>query len=105
MAHFGTLGCSARRASAPGGGFMSRKRSLGRAVALLLAVGLAAAACGDDGGGSKDASGASGTGTSASGSAATTTLAAQKGGTLTVGMFSYAASLDPAKSSGSGTAG
>jgi peptide/nickel transport system substrate-binding protein len=85
---------------------MSSKRSWGRAAALLLAVGLVAAACGDDGGGSKNASGAStGTGSGSAATATTTTLAPQKGGTLTVGMFSYPASLDPAKSSGSGTAG
>ncbi len=87
---------------------MSSKRSRGRAAALLLAVGLVAAACGDDGGGGGTATptGSTGTGTTGStASAVTTTAAPQKGGSITVAMFSETRGLDPTIGSGSGTAG
>ncbi len=70
-----------------------------------------AAACGDDGGdSSSNATGTTGTGstTGSSGStasAATTTLAPQKGGSISIGMFSETRGLDPTIGSGSGTAG
>lgn len=83
---------------------MSTKRSWGRAAALLLALGLVAAACGDDGGSAKPTG--SGTGaTGGSASAVTTTAAPQKGGSITVAMFSETRGLDPTIGSGSGTAG
>jgi peptide/nickel transport system substrate-binding protein len=88
---------------------MKKRMTWARAIALLMALGLVAAACGDDGGSSSNASGSSGstasgsTGTGAT--AATTTLAPQKGGSITVSMFSETRGLDPAASSGSGTAG
>ena len=76
---------------------MRSKRSWARAAAALLALGLVAAACGDDGGGSAKSpaatGSASGTGTKAA--AATTTLAPQKGGSITIGMFSETRGLDP----------
>ena len=85
---------------------MRSKRSWARAAAALLALGLVAAACGDDGGGSAKSpattGSASGTGTKA---ATTTTLAPQKGGSITIGMFSETRGLDPTIGSGSGTAG
>ena len=88
---------------------MSTKRSWGRAAALLLALGLVAAACGDDGGSAKSSGSGTGatTGKTGSGSAAavTTTAAPQKGGSITVAMFSETRGLDPTIGSGSGTAG
>jgi peptide/nickel transport system substrate-binding protein len=75
-----------------------------RLGAATLALGLLAAGCGDDGG-DEDTGGAStgaGTGT---GAASTTTGAPQKGGSITVSMFSEPRGLDPASASGSGTAG
>ncbi|HEV8297385.1 MAG TPA: ABC transporter substrate-binding protein [Acidimicrobiales bacterium] len=62
---------------------------------------LLAAACGDDGGGGSES-----TTTKAGGStASTTTLAPQKGGIATIGQFSAAPGLDPAKLAGGGTVG
>jgi peptide/nickel transport system substrate-binding protein len=75
-----------------------------RAGALVLTLGLVAAACGDDGG-DDEGSGTTG-GTGSTGQAATTTTKApQKGGSITVAMFSETRGLDPTIGSGSGTAG
>ncbi len=83
---------------------MKKRTTWARTVALLLTLGLVAGACGDDGASSDDASGDTGA-TATGGSASTTTLAPQKGGSITVSMFSETRGLDPAASSGSGTAG
>src|SRR5689334_10823979 len=85
---------------------MKKRTTWARTVALLMALGLVAAACGDDGGSSSDdASGSTGSTAGTGSSGATTTLTPQKGGTITVSMFSETRGLDPAASSGSGTAG
>ena len=75
----------------------------------MLALGLIAAACGDDGGKGGDATSTGTTGTTgtSTGSAtgATTTAAPAtpvKGGTATVQLFSEIATLDPVKATGSG---
>ncbi len=81
---------------------MKKRTTWARTVALLLTLGLAAAACGDDGGSSDAAIGSTG---STGGSASTAALTPQKGGSITVSMFSETRGLDPAASSGSGTAG
>ena len=75
------------------------------AIAALLAFGLVAAACGDDGGssGSEAGTGSTGSGTGASG--VTTSAAAEtpvKGGTITLALFSEVKNLDPVKATGSG---
>lgn len=73
-----------------------------RWLALVLAGSLVAAACGDDGDGSSSNTTAPG------GNAATTTAAKSqpvKGGTITMGMFSETAGLDPIVSTGSGVTG
>ena len=69
----------------------------------LLTVALLAAACGDDKGAST-ADGSSTTGGSGS-SASSTTKAPKTGGTLTYGLYSETAGLDPIVSRGSGVAG
>jgi peptide/nickel transport system substrate-binding protein len=69
-----------------------------RLTAMVLALGLVAAACGDDG--SSDGGQSSGT------TAATATTAPKapvKGGSITFATFSEAQSLDPVKTSGAGT--
>jgi peptide/nickel transport system substrate-binding protein len=84
---------------------MGSKRTWGRAAAALLALGIVAAACGDDGGSdTANSTGSTGTGTTGT-SASTTTLTPKKGGSITVGMFSETRGLDPTIGSGSGTAG
>ncbi len=85
-----------------------RNRRRVQLVAMALLLSLGAAACGDDGGGSKGASttGASSTGgTGKTGAVSTTTVAPVKGGTITVGTYSNAVGLDPAKIAGGGTVG
>jgi peptide/nickel transport system substrate-binding protein len=74
-----------------------------RAVALALTLGLLAAACGDDGGGDD---GSSGDTSGATGSTTTIDTATPvSGGSITMSMYSETRALDPADSSGSGTAG
>jgi peptide/nickel transport system substrate-binding protein len=97
-------------------GINGRHRWRVRLVAGALILALGAAACGDDGGtkaasntgttgtGTTGAS-SSGSGTGGTGSAATTTAAPVKGGTITVGTYSNAVGLDPAKIAGGGTVG
>ena len=86
---------------------MGSKRTWVRAAAAFLALGLVAAACGDDGGSTDDtkSTGSTGTGSTTGASAATTTLTPKKGGSITIGMFSETRGLDPTIGSGSGTAG
>lgn len=81
---------------------MTRHRRWLRLGAAVLAVGLLAAACGDDGG-SKNA----GTGGTTAKADSTTTTSAQpkKGGTLTFGLYGWTSGLDPVVSNGAGTAG
>jgi peptide/nickel transport system substrate-binding protein len=88
------------------------KRRAWRLAAAMLALGLIAAACGDDGGNdaaSTGSSGTGGTGASATGktgaTAATTTVAPVKGGIATIGQFSTPPGLDPIKMAGGGTVG
>ncbi len=70
-------------------------------LAVTMILSLVAAACGDDGGGSKSSTGSGG----GSGSATTTTGAPVKGGIATIGEFSAAPGLDPAKMAGAGPVG
>jgi peptide/nickel transport system substrate-binding protein len=70
-----------------------------KAVAVLLALGIVMAACGDNGGNTGSAA------PSSSGAAASTTLAPQVGGTITFGEFSEPVGLDPIVSTGHGTTG
>ena len=68
----------------------ARTRRRGRmAVAALVALGLLAAACGDDGGdaAAPNATGPASGSTAAATSSTTTTLAPVVGGTLTIGQF------------------
>ena len=68
------------------------KRRVFRRVAALLALGIVAAACGDDGSSTSQASGPSGSGTgTGTGGATTTTVAAPKAG----GTFTYLHAFDP----------
>ena len=89
---------------------MVKKRRATRFVAALLALGLVAAACGDDGG-SDDATSTTVAGTGATaktgstGAASTTAATPVKGGVITIGTYSNAAGLDPAKIAGGGTVG
>jgi peptide/nickel transport system substrate-binding protein len=76
-----------------------------RLVAATLALSVVAAACGDDGGDDSDASTTTAAGTGATGAATTTTGAPVKGGIATIGEFSSAPGLDPAKMAGGGTVG
>lgn len=76
---------------------------LRRITALVFAVALVAAACGDDSS-SNEAAGSTGAPTSSSGAGATTQTP-KAGGTLTFGVFSEAASLDPALGAGTGSVG
>ncbi len=89
---------------------MRGKHWRARLLAAALVLTLGAAACGDDGGSSSasGSTGTTGTGTSGSGSgstAPTTTGTPVKGGTITVGTYSNAVGLDPAKIAGGGTVG
>lgn len=78
---------------------MASRRMWTRAGASLLALGLVAGACGDDGG---DSDGAA---TTSAAGASTTTATPQKGGSITIGVYSETRGLDPATGSGNGTAG
>jgi peptide/nickel transport system substrate-binding protein len=69
------------------------RRRYPRALALFLALALVAAACGDDDNGVLDPGNGTGPGEP------------QVGGTITVGVFSNAPGLDPAKLAGGGTVG
>ena len=83
-----------------------KRSTLGRLLAVIVAVTIVASACGDDKGGSSATSttaAAGGSSTTASGSA--TTLAPVKGGVLVIGQFSKEAGLDPAVLAGGGTVG
>ena len=84
-----------------------KKRLAWRFVAAALVLSLGAAACGDDGGSDNKADGTGTSGATAkSGATATpTTLTPVKGGIITVGTYSNAAGLDPAKIAGGGTVG
>jgi peptide/nickel transport system substrate-binding protein len=75
-----------------------------RLAAAVVALAFVAAACGDDSTSANESTGA--TGQSATGASATTTTVAPKaGGTLTFGVFSEAASLDPTLGAGTGSVG
>lgn len=79
-----------------------------RAFGLVLAVGLIASACGDDGGSSSSSSSTGstgGTGSASTTAAPTTTLTPKQGGTLTFGVYGETPGLDPVVSNGSGTTG
>jgi peptide/nickel transport system substrate-binding protein len=80
---------------------MRRNRVL-RVVALVGALSVLAAACGDDGGGEATDSTAAATSTT---SAATTTAQPKVGGSIKMGMFSETAGLDPVVTNGGGTTG
>jgi peptide/nickel transport system substrate-binding protein len=100
-----------------------RRRSLWRAVTVVIALATIAAACGDDDDDSDGATGttaASGTETTAAGAATTagggattgaTTATTEAegtptpGGTITIGAYSNPVGLDPAKLAGGGTQG
>ncbi|HEV8296595.1 MAG TPA: ABC transporter substrate-binding protein [Acidimicrobiales bacterium] len=69
-----------------------------RGVVLVALLGVAAAACGDD-------NGSSPAGTDTSSAAISTTVAPQRGGTLTVGLFAELKSLDSVMNQGAGSAG
>ncbi len=81
-----------------------RSRWRARIVAGALAFSVLAAACGDDGGTETSEGGAS-TGSTGTAAASTTTAAPTKGGIVTIGTFSNAPGLDPAKLAGGGTVG
>jgi peptide/nickel transport system substrate-binding protein len=79
-------------------------RSAVRFGAGLLTVALLAAACGDDGGKTGAATGTT-SATASTAVATTTTAQPQAGGSLTYGVYSETAGLDPIVSRGSGVAG
>ncbi len=80
---------------------MTRLRALG----LVLALGLVAQGCGDDGGSSATGNtGSSGTG-SGTGTATTTTLTPKQGGTLTFAVYAETGGLDPVVPNAVGTTG
>jgi peptide/nickel transport system substrate-binding protein len=79
-----------------------RKSRLTRLLAGVLAIGLAASACGDDKSSSSSTTAASGASTTV---APATTAAPVKGGTITVGQYSRENGLDPTKLNGGGTVG
>ncbi len=84
---------------------MNRRR-LHRLVLFVAAMGIVAAACGDDGGGSNESNSTGQVNLTTSTAVNTTTSAAPKvGGTITMGMFSETAGLDPVVSNGGGTTG
>ena len=76
-----------------------RSSRLARAISIVAALTLVAAACGDDDGGDD-----AGT-TTPNGTTPTTTLQPQSGGTLTFGAYSHIPGLDPMVALGSGTSG
>src|SRR5688572_15986989 len=71
-----------------------------RFVALVAVVGLLAAACGDS---DDDTAGDGAASTAPTATATATTVAPVKGGTLTIGTFSEAPSLDPIVTTGAST--
>src|SRR5205814_2885596 len=79
-----------------------RKSRLTRLLAGVLAIGLAASACGDNKSSSSSTTAASGASTTV---APATTAAPVKGGTITVGQYSRENGLDPTKLNGGGTVG
>ena len=84
---------------------MNRGR-MNRLVLFVAAMGIVAAACGDDGGGSTKPGSTGQVSLSTSTAANTTTTAVPKvGGTITMGMFSETAGLDPVVTNGGGTTG
>ncbi|HUP76259.1 MAG TPA: ABC transporter substrate-binding protein [Acidimicrobiales bacterium] len=76
-----------------------RKSTTTKLLAVLFAIGLVAAACGDSDEGSPDTTGGSNVTTPG------TTLAPVAGGSVTIGQFSREGGLDPAKLAGGGTVG
>lgn len=83
-----------------------KRRHLRRLVVIATALAILAAACGDDGGKSSTPKSTGGTGTGSAAAAATTTsLTPKSGGTITMGMYSETAGLDPVVSNGGGTTG
>jgi peptide/nickel transport system substrate-binding protein len=70
-------------------------------AAVIATFGMIAVGCGDDGGSTSEPGGTGSTG----GNAVTTTAAPVVGGTLTMGMYSETAGLDPIVSSGNGVTG
>jgi peptide/nickel transport system substrate-binding protein len=84
---------------------MARHRFAVRALVVVVGFGLFAASCGDDGGGGSDSTEPQinlGSTTSVN---TTTTLAPKVGGSITMGMFSETAGLDPVVTNGGGTTG
>src|SRR5436309_2676795 len=81
---------------------MSKLR-MTRAIALVLAVGLIAAACGDNKSSTPTTTVLSGSSTTQT--PATTAATPVKGGVITVGQFSRENGLDPTKLNGGGTVG
>lgn len=85
---------------------MRRRASFIRAGVLTASLALVAAACGDSGG---DAGGTSGNTNNqvnlATTTAPSTTLQPKSGGSITMGMFSETAGLDPVVTNGGGTTG
>ena len=79
-----------------------RHRSVVRAVVLLTVLSLAAAACGDSG---EEGTGGAAPTTGGTAATTTTTLAPKTGGSITMGMYSETAGLDPVVSNGGGTTG
>jgi peptide/nickel transport system substrate-binding protein len=76
-----------------------------RAIGFLLAVGLVASACGDDGGDTADSTSTGSTGGTGSAAATTTTQTPKPGGTITFGVYGETPGLDPVVANGSGTTG
>jgi peptide/nickel transport system substrate-binding protein len=82
----------------------NRRRLVGAALALVLA--LVAAACGDDGGGGGDAAERDQDATGGDAAAGDETCTRERaGGSVTMGTLSLTASLDPTRSNGTGSAG
>ncbi|HUP72791.1 MAG TPA: ABC transporter substrate-binding protein [Acidimicrobiales bacterium] len=79
-----------------------RHKYLGRTLVLICVFSLAAAACGDS---SDDDASPTTTGAGAAATTASTTLAPKTGGSITMGMYSETAGLDPVVSNGGGTTG
>lgn len=83
-----------------------RHQRLRRACVIVAALAIVASACGDDGGDSDAKStGSSGSGATAAASSTTTSLEPKSGGSITMGMYSETAGLDPVVSNGGGTTG
>ena len=88
------------------GGKLMKRRRLHRLTVLVAVFAVVAAACGDDGGGTTKSSGTGQVNLTTSTAVNTTTTATPKvGGTITMGMFSETAGLDPVVSNGGGTTG